>query len=48
VNGSPAFALAREDECHSLTLDGLSTFALCCFRRRGVPADACCACTHYL
>jgi hypothetical protein len=27
VNGSSAFALAREDERHSLTLDGLSTSA---------------------
>ena len=27
VNGSSAFALALEDECHSLTLDGLSNVA---------------------
>jgi hypothetical protein len=28
VNGSSAFALARDDECHSLTLDGLSSSTL--------------------
>jgi hypothetical protein len=43
VDGSSASALARFDERHPLTLDGLFEITHYC-----IPSNACCACTHYL